>query len=65
MPHLSVVRGPAGGEWVLCKATMRDVPYRCVACGALVSSAWSYYVGLVSHATVCEPCADGLAEASS
>jgi hypothetical protein len=50
--------GPAGGEWVRVNATGRDVPSRCGECGHLVAQSYQYYVGLVSRATLCLPCAD-------
>ena len=52
--------GPSGGEWVHTTATMRDVPTRCDKCERMVTTGiWQYFVGLVSHARVCDACADG------
>lgn len=54
----TTLTGPAGGEWVLVDGSGRDVPARCDLCAALVAKSYRYYVGIVSHATVCLACAD-------
>lgn len=58
--------GPEGGEWVFSAEAARngrDVPVRCGDCGRFGTDfdTYTYWVGLVAHATLCAECAERLA----